>query len=61
MNAAKKKKWPIKIMCFEVRELTSTSLFVSGTLLFFLFAKEKSHVLKNAILRGTMRQTTFHD
>jgi hypothetical protein len=55
MNATKKKKWPMKIMRSEVRELLSTSLFVSETLLFFSFAKENSCVLKNAGLRGTMR------
>jgi hypothetical protein len=60
MAAAKKRKVTDENHVFQSK-WTEEYFFVLKTLLFVLFAMEKSVVLKNTILRGTMRQTTFHN
>jgi hypothetical protein len=50
----------MKIESFKVSGLTDSSLFMLIKLLFGLFEIENSLVLKNTILTGTMRPTTFH-
>jgi hypothetical protein len=56
----RKEKWLMKIESFKVSGLRNSSLFMLIKLLFGLFEIGNSHVLKNTVLRSTMRQTTFH-